>query len=72
MLSILEDLSGMSLAVFTRLLGWDRIELELFLQEVRKEWKRKDVHAYWPLYVFNNLVHSLPFLDHESEILTDT
>lgn len=49
MLSILDDLTGMSLAVFTRLLGWERIELELFLQDVKKEWKRKDVHAYWPL-----------------------
>lgn len=49
MLSIMEDLAGLSLAVFTRLLGWERIELDLFLTEVKKEWKRKDIHAYWPL-----------------------
>ena len=49
MLRILEDITGMSLAVFARFLGWDKIELELFLAEVRKELLRKDVHAYWPL-----------------------
>lgn len=49
MTSIMEDISGMSLAVFTRLLGWERIELELFLAEVRKEWKGKSIHGYWPL-----------------------
>lgn len=51
MLSIIEDLSGMSLAVFTRLLGWNLIELELFLADVKAEWKRKGIHAYWPAYV---------------------
>mgnify|MGYP003638624050 CR=1 FL=1 len=49
MTSMMEDISGMSLAVFTRLLGWERIELELFLAEVRKEWKDKSIHGYWPL-----------------------
>lgn len=51
MLSMMEDITGMSLAVFTRLLAWDRIELELFLADVRAEWKMKGVHAYWPLWV---------------------
>jgi len=49
MLSAMEDITGASLAVFTRLLGWQRIEVDLFLTEVKKEWKRKDIHAYWPL-----------------------
>lgn len=49
MLSMMDDLSGMSLAVFTRLLGWDRVELEVFLAHVRKEWKSKLIHGYWPL-----------------------
>ena len=49
MTSMMEDISVMSLAVFTRLLGWERIELELFLAEVRKEWKDKSIHGYWPL-----------------------
>ncbi len=49
MLSILDDIKGMSLAVFTRLLGWDPIQLELFLVDVKKEWRMKSVHGYWPL-----------------------
>jgi hypothetical protein len=49
MLSMMDDLSGMSLAVFTRLLGWDTLELEVFLAHVRKEWKSKHIHGYWPL-----------------------
>lgn len=51
MLSCLDDLSGMSIAVFTRLLGWSNVETELFLAEVKKDWMRKGVHAYWPLFV---------------------
>lgn len=49
MLSMMEDLSGMSLAVFTRLLGWDPLELEIFLAHVKREWKNKTIHGYWPL-----------------------
>lgn len=49
MLSILEDISGLSLAIFTRILGWDQVELELFLTDVKKEWMKKGVHAYYPL-----------------------
>jgi len=50
MLSMMDDLSGMSLAVFTRLLGWNMLELELFLAQVRKEWKMQSIHGYWPLF----------------------
>jgi hypothetical protein len=50
LLSMMDDLSGMSLAIFTRLLGWNRIELELFLTEVKKEWRMKNIHGYWPLF----------------------
>lgn len=49
MVSMMEDLSGMSLAVFTRLLGWNTLELEVFLAHVRREWKTKAIHGYWPL-----------------------
>jgi hypothetical protein len=50
MLSMMDDLSGMSLAVFTRLLGWEKTELEVFLALVKKEWRMKSVHGYWPLF----------------------
>lgn len=50
MLSMMEDISGIGMAVFTRLLGWDRIEYELFIGEVKKEWMQRGIHAYWPLF----------------------
>ncbi|TVY82740.1 Secondary metabolism regulator laeA, partial [Lachnellula suecica] len=50
MLSMMDDISGMSMAVFTRLLGWDPLELEVFLAHVRKEWRNKDIHGYWPMF----------------------
>lgn len=49
MISMLEELAGLSLAVFTRILGWTKEELELFLVDVKKEWKTKGIHAYWPM-----------------------
>jgi hypothetical protein len=49
MLSMMDDLSGISLAVFTRLLGWHQIELELFLTRVKQDWRKSSIHAYWPL-----------------------
>jgi hypothetical protein len=48
-MSITHDLSGVSLAVFTRLLGWSVAELEDFLEKVEEEWEREDIHGYWPL-----------------------
>lgn len=49
MVSMLEELTGLSMAVFTRILGWSMEHLEVFLIEVKKEWKTKGVHAYWPM-----------------------
>jgi hypothetical protein len=49
MLSMLEHMSGLSIAGFTRYLGMDRTEVEVFLTQVRKEWKKKGMHGYWPL-----------------------
>jgi hypothetical protein len=50
MLSMMEDLEGMSLASFTRYLGWGREKLDPFLAGVRREWKTKGINGYWPLY----------------------
>jgi hypothetical protein len=47
--STLQDLSGMSLAVFTRFLGWERERLEVFLAGVRREWREGGTHGYWNL-----------------------
>lgn len=51
MVSMLDGIMGVSLAVFTRLLGWTLEKIELFLVDVRKEWRQQGVHAYWPCYV---------------------
>ncbi|PNH52362.1 hypothetical protein VD0003_g4944 [Verticillium dahliae] len=41
--------SGLSMALFTRALGWTQQEVELFLVDVRRDMKDRSVHGYWPL-----------------------
>ncbi|PHH60645.1 hypothetical protein CDD81_1396 [Ophiocordyceps australis] len=43
--------SGLSMALFTRALGWKQEEVEVFLINVRKQMKDRSIHAYWPIYV---------------------
>ncbi|KJZ77674.1 hypothetical protein HIM_02851 [Hirsutella minnesotensis 3608] len=43
--------SGLSMALFTRALGWKPEEVEVFLVDVRKEMRNRSIHAYWPIYV---------------------
>jgi hypothetical protein len=43
------SLTGISVALFTRGLGWTMQELEVFLVDVRKEMKNTRFHAYWPM-----------------------
>jgi hypothetical protein len=49
--NLVSDLSGISLAIFTRILKFTTEELELFLVDVRKEMRDKMIHAYVPMYV---------------------
>ena len=42
-------LAGLSMAVFTRGLGWSQEELEVFLADVRKSMKDPNVHGYYPM-----------------------
>lgn len=49
MMSIMQDLAGMSLAVFTRHLNWERDRLGVFLAGVRNEWSERRIHGYWLL-----------------------
>ncbi|GKT61750.1 methyltransferase domain-containing protein [Colletotrichum tofieldiae] len=44
-------LSGLSLALFTRALGWSKEELEVFLIDARKDMKDRSIHGWWPIYV---------------------
>ncbi|KAH8651602.1 S-adenosyl-L-methionine-dependent methyltransferase [Tricladium varicosporioides] len=45
------ELESFSMALFTRILGWSKEEVEVFLIGVRKEMKDTKIHAYWPIYV---------------------
>lgn len=49
--NIAGGLYGVSVALFTRGLGWTVEELELFLVDVRKEIKDTKIHSYFPLNV---------------------
>ncbi|KAG9253080.1 S-adenosyl-L-methionine-dependent methyltransferase [Emericellopsis atlantica] len=49
--NIAGGLDGLSLAHFTRGLGWTPEETRVFCAEVRKDLKNPKIHAYWPMYV---------------------
>ncbi|KAK2732617.1 methyltransferase domain-containing protein [Colletotrichum kahawae] len=42
-------LSGLSLALFTRALGWSPAQLEVFLAEARRDMRDKSIHGWWPM-----------------------
>ncbi|KAL9007910.1 MAG: hypothetical protein Q9173_006912, partial [Seirophora scorigena] len=50
LVSLLEGISGLTMALWTRFLGWERDEVEDELAKVKAEFQRKDVHSYWPAY----------------------
>lgn len=51
--SMQNGVRGISLRVFTNMLGWSVEQLEVLLAEVKAEWgQSKAVHAYVPVYVF--------------------
>ncbi|TQN66701.1 putative methyltransferase tdiE [Colletotrichum shisoi] len=39
-----------ALALFTRVLGWTREEVLVFIAGVRKDFWNRDIHAYWNVY----------------------
>lgn len=45
-----EGVASLSSAAFTRVLGWDQERLRLFLGDVRKDLKNKEIHAYGIIY----------------------
>ena len=47
--NIAKHLSGLSMALFTRGLGWTEWEVEAFLVEVRNDMKSMEIHAWWPM-----------------------
>ncbi|KAM0425327.1 hypothetical protein ACHAPT_009383 [Fusarium lateritium] len=47
--NIAGELSGLSMALFTRALGWSSEQVEVFLTSVRTDMKDRRVHAWWPM-----------------------
>ncbi|KAF5962590.1 methyltransferase [Fusarium bulbicola] len=47
--NISSGLDGISIALFTRVLGWSKPQLDVFLTDVRKDLKNPSIHAYWPI-----------------------
>jgi hypothetical protein len=45
--NLVGGVQGLSLALFTHVLGWNTDELEVFLVKVRKDLNNKKLHGYW-------------------------
>ncbi|KAI5805350.1 S-adenosyl-L-methionine-dependent methyltransferase [Peziza echinospora] len=50
--NLMEGLEGFSLALFTRFLGWNPIEVQALLGLVRTEVQQQKVHSYYKTYFF--------------------
>jgi len=49
LVGLLEGLAGLSVRVYTQLLGWTVQEMDILLAKVRTEWKNKKLHTYFPM-----------------------
>lgn len=49
LVAMLDGLQGLTMAVWTRFLGWSTDEVEIVLAKVRAEWRNSKIHTYWPL-----------------------
>lgn len=49
--NLYNGLEGLSVKLFTQVLGWSMDELHALIAECRLELNKKSVHAYWPLYM---------------------
>ena len=49
LVAMLEGLESLTLRLWTKYLDWSTTEIEVALAKVRGEFKRRDVHSYWPL-----------------------
>ena len=47
--AMVKGLTGISLRIFTKSLGWSVEEMEILLEKVRAEWKNPSIHSYWPV-----------------------
>ncbi|KAK2750376.1 hypothetical protein FQN57_003856 [Myotisia sp. PD_48] len=49
--NVLDRLQVFTVALFTKVLGWAREDVDAFLVDVSAELQNRDVHAYWPVYI---------------------
>jgi hypothetical protein len=49
LLNIDSEVEGMTRALFTRGLGWSPEEVQVFLADVRKDMRNRNMHTYWPM-----------------------
>lgn len=42
-------LDALSLGLFTRILGWKKVEVDIFLTKVRAELNDTKFHTYWDM-----------------------
>lgn len=49
LVGLLDGVAGLSVRVYTQLLGWTVDEMEVLLAKTRKEWKTKGIHSYFPM-----------------------
>ncbi|KAF9873172.1 hypothetical protein CkaCkLH20_09335 [Colletotrichum karsti] len=49
--NITSGLEALSVAVYTRVLGWSKESVDVLLAHVRKDMKNEAIHSYWPIYV---------------------
>jgi hypothetical protein len=47
--NLLSSLEGLVMRLFQKALGWSAEEVSIFLIDVRKDIKDRNLHAYWPL-----------------------
>jgi len=51
LVAMLDGVQSLSLAIFTRALGWSTEEVEVLLMECRKDFKQKRKYMYWPGWI---------------------
>jgi hypothetical protein len=49
--NLLDGLNAMSMALFTRVLGWSTERIEVLLAEVRNDLRDRSIHAYAEVYI---------------------
>lgn len=48
LVSLLEGVDSLSTAIFSRVHGWEELEMTVFFAKVKKEFCNRRAHQYWP------------------------